>query len=202
MFSPKRRMRRRCNGVKGHVRVCEHQTISWLEMTSFLKECKAKIPSTAQSHFEVDITMRACDHPDHPSHRTECHPFEANGPVARLFYKKSGEWRVELTWEPHSGPGKFKLYQPGKFDASEMRDMFRSYRSSAARFIVPELLPNHLPEMTCFRLNECDCLSYDTDEAKVPATNSPTKLRSELMFASNFAHTHQASRSPRDLHVW
>jgi hypothetical protein len=34
--------------------------------------------------------------------------------VVRLFYKKSGGWRMELIWEPHSGPGKFKLYQPGK----------------------------------------------------------------------------------------
>lgn len=48
-----------------------------------------------------------------------------------------------------------------------MRDLVLSYQTSAVRFIVPELVPNHLPEMTCFRLDECDCLSYGTDEEKV-----------------------------------
>ncbi|CAG9990135.1 unnamed protein product [Clonostachys byssicola] len=196
MFSREGKKQRTCNGVKGHVRVCEHQTISWSQMRSFLGECKAKIPRTARPDFEVEITMKACGHSDHLSHRTECHPFEVNGPAARLFYKKSGEWRVELTWEPQSGPGKFKLYQPGKFDAGEMRERFLSYRSSAARFIVPALLPNHLPEMTCFRLNECDCLSYGTDEEEIlcmgslAATNSPMNLLSELMSGFNFVHEH------------
>ncbi|CAG9944860.1 unnamed protein product [Clonostachys rosea f. rosea IK726] len=83
-----------------------------------------------------------------------------------------------------------------------MRDLVLSYQTSAVRFIVPELVPNHLPEMTCFRLDECDCLSYGTDEEKVrtllhgvrkdnlAATNSPISLLSELMYGSKFVHRH------------
>ncbi|CAH0044662.1 unnamed protein product [Clonostachys solani] len=50
----------------------------------------------------------------------------------------------------------------------EMRNMLRRYRHSTAQHMVPEIVPSVLPEMTCSRVGECDCLSYSYgDEDKV-----------------------------------
>ncbi|VUC21917.1 unnamed protein product [Clonostachys rosea] len=147
--------------MMGHVRLCEHQVISWMELRSFLTYSSARIPANSDPDFEFEVDIKTCRHIEH--HHGRC---IQNGPRACLFYRKTGQWRLELTWEPHSGLGTFKLYRPGKFNAIEMRTMFRRYRNSAAQYMVPEIVPGVLPEMTCFRVGECDCLSYG-DEEKV-----------------------------------
>uniref|UniRef100_A0A8H7NR29 F-box domain-containing protein n=1 Tax=Bionectria ochroleuca TaxID=29856 RepID=A0A8H7NR29_BIOOC len=151
--------RRSCIGTRGFVRLCEHKTIKWKEVKKHLVECR-KVIEDDGSLQSYGVVVKQCNHPSHQTARCD----EATGPKCTLVLIKSGAYVLNLEWSPHSGIGAFPSYQHGQFKASEMRDKFRQYRREGAGLIVPEMAPGQLPEMTCFPLGECTCLSYGSNE--------------------------------------
>lgn len=137
-----------CIGREGHIRLCEHEVITWADVESHLIEWRAN------PRRYSGITVKFCAD---PVHNFGCKP---SPPLARLTIYDTWSARLELSWEPHTGPHPFTSFPGNPIKASEMRELARKYRLNAARFIAPGQAAGHLPEMECFPFGECDCLCY------------------------------------------
>lgn len=137
-----------CIGREGHIRLCEHEAITWADVESHLIEWRANPRPYS------DIIVKFCAD---PVHNFGCKP---SPPLARLTVYNSWSAGLELSWEPHTGPHPFTSFPGNPIKASEVRTLARKYRLNAARFIIPEQAAGHLPEMECFPFGECDCLCY------------------------------------------
>lgn len=195
-----------CIGREGHIRLCEHEVITWADVESHLIQWKAK----PQSYSDVlQTTIKYCTD---PIHNFGCKP---SPPLARLTVYDKESARLELSWEPHTGPYPFTAFPGNPIKALEMRAIARKYRLNATRFIAPEQAAGHLPEMECFPFGKCDCLCYNgpdgwdfTDsfhwehEYQTPTTETRFLPRQHLRFCATggcgVAHDRLTTFSPTE----
>lgn len=153
-----------CLAFQGAVRLCEHVSISWDAIMTYVAKQRAD-----RGHLEVDgpewrawldsFKVECHD----PSHDTRCSAAtEPTWPKATL--RGDGEDGVELrmVWSPHSGINAVRLTFDGRAPASDLRALFAKYRQGAAKFFLPAYSSNSLPEMACFPYRYCKCLYVET----------------------------------------
>jgi hypothetical protein len=146
-----------CLSRRGAVQLCEHVNIHWTAIEDHITRWQEerRNPSTPGDPSDwagcLDGFNVECQH---SGHDTRCMSEEApTWPRARL---KSGPWHLNslllvLEWTPHGG---FEAFTPTPDDdsyrASELRSMFVKYRQGPARFLLPAIAKNPVPEMTSF----------------------------------------------------
>lgn len=175
-FSPtelhKDRETRICVGREGHVRVCDHLTLTWADVERGVSRLREMIrrrqemigPYKTMAFVCVELTR--CRHESHFNDGCEC---IQHGPIVQLRRFSVRDFELRIIWQAHSGRGTFPLHRPGvrpgALTEREMRDMFVRHRQNGANYVVPSLYPGHLPEMVCFRPDECDCIDYQCGQS-------------------------------------
>jgi hypothetical protein len=151
-----------CIGREGHLRMCEHQTITWDKIIRIGKPL-------AELDIEIPAIVNVCDCLDEshfPTHHTKDasllsrHP---TFPLLKISGCKQSVVFVTIVWYGHlclpdigfEEDGYNKIATP-----SQMCQELRQFRKGAAEFILPEFTPGHLIEMNCFDPNRCSCLRY------------------------------------------
>ena len=146
-----------CVAREGFVRLCEHEVVTWAEMEAFITECR-KNPKD-QRYLPRSRVLKCCMH---PSHSAACRSTQLVTPVARIYFRLPNRAELELRWEAHKFlPDGAVDSKTGQIHASGMRAMARANRTQAGQYIAPEETLKHLPEMECFNLRACKCLSYE-----------------------------------------
>ena len=159
MFSPEQKEKpwreRICIGREGHIRLCEHEVITWADIEPHIIRW-----DTNPDLDNPRIPLKDCKD---SSHIYGCSS-KSLGSCTRLNLMGSGTGLIQLyfSWIPHTGRSAFTSFTAGRLLTSEIQTILRKYRRNAACFIVPKLAAGHFPEMECFSPSGCDCLIYET----------------------------------------
>ncbi|KAH6874869.1 hypothetical protein B0T10DRAFT_386630, partial [Thelonectria olida] len=145
MFSPEERTKdpkdRICIGREGHIRLCDHEVITWADLEPYLALCLAKGSWETSKYL-----IRCCKD---KSHEPACKA-QMSWPGAELVYEGFGSYHLKLSWHPHTGPSAFTTCSNGHIQAFEMRSVIQRYRREGARYLLPPGSAIDLPEMRCF----------------------------------------------------
>lgn len=159
-----------CIGREGRLRLCEHVSFTWADITAHLTAASKKRNFyKAVSDFHI-----ACKHPSHnfACKSTSRHvPSEAScndhtRPCARLQIEPRSSlnrWTyisLVLCWKPYSSSKILTAADHGEIEVTRLRELYGEYARNAARFIVPGPSQNPMPEMLCFDPEKCRHIFY------------------------------------------
>lgn len=153
--------KRICIGREGHIRLCDHEVLRWVDVAqsvSELKDCKAGT--------DRQVVLATCQHESHvPQDGTHaCAPTDnLTHPTAILYKTEQGGIMFETRWLGHlpvSDPAHGEVDRTEQATPSFIRERLEELRVGAAEFIAPEVPPGRLVEMNCFDPNRCACLRY------------------------------------------
>ncbi|KAI1867256.1 uncharacterized protein JN550_006987 [Neoarthrinium moseri] len=145
-----------CIGREGLVRLCDHRTMSWTEISSIVSRLRRF--ESGSNGRTIYISCKDESHvPAH--HRAGFSKAEYQiYPTFIVAEYSNGGIYLELDWTGHlpiSSTGRGERTTP-----SFMRSQLENLRAGAAEFIAPESPLGQLPEMSCFDPNRCNCLDY------------------------------------------
>lgn len=190
---------RMCVGRRGAVQLCEHIHISWSDVENHVLQWpRPSGENRGRVDWEegewkkcLDAFRIECNDPSHDRRCTDNQ--NPTWPQARLVIGKSDAVFLSLQWKPHSGIGRFTKGPDGQVISSELRELFREYRNSTGGIIFPSHHSTSLPEMACYRLDECSCVYYETGGFKMhshgqrqKATNFVSKYGFKGCFGYHF----------------
>ncbi|KAK4463522.1 hypothetical protein QBC42DRAFT_148397, partial [Cladorrhinum samala] len=139
---------RLCVGHTGHVRLCQHQVLTWGQVMF------------AQRHCPEGAILEKCRHRAH-AEPCEFLPHGGLRPAARLTPNETGPGVISLSWTAHV---KLAASASGgeqrQVTASSLMNHFAKLRTMQARFICPELEPGRVVELRLFDPNNCDCVRH------------------------------------------
>ncbi|KAF4471410.1 hypothetical protein FALBO_1677 [Fusarium albosuccineum] len=170
-----REQERVCIGRQGHVRLCNHEVITWADIESSINQYHPKT---------FTDTIRVCRHPSHLGGCKTEREDDDSWPRAELSYVNGKATFLEIRWRPHTHS---LLENKGRLYAEGMRSAIQRFRRDAAQFILPARAEFHIPEMEMFPTTKgCDCLRYDRPQL---LPNEPEEDADD--FVSKRTHCHQ-----------
>lgn len=137
-----------CVGHEGYFRICQHRTITWLDVQEW---------TASLAHLEAygvnGIRGRICKHPDHS--------FTCNykiGEVALDLTGRPDDLHISLTSRLHLPD---LQERPSSLD---VRRTLEAAQEAGAKYLGPPGPPGNSTHMTMFDPNNCNCLVYPGSE--------------------------------------
>ncbi|KAB5518187.1 hypothetical protein GE09DRAFT_515266 [Coniochaeta sp. 2T2.1] len=155
---------RACIALEGDVRICDHKTITWREISSAANKAVGNVPDMVE---ETVLVYRCEDEVHLPWHGTRVVNRTDSQPSVSLVGippsnvdSATGSTVAVIGWTAHL-PLPTPSEECTRLTPAVMDQLLRDMRKgTAAEHIAPELAPGRLLEMNCFDPNLCSCLDY------------------------------------------
>ncbi|KAK3990690.1 hypothetical protein QBC44DRAFT_264123, partial [Cladorrhinum sp. PSN332] len=164
LFTPAQREleQRLCVGHTGHIRLCDHQVVTWSQVVAASKtignkahyviaECKKR------SHLGTCQLQRKLFRNNNNNNNftpSVCPEY----PQLVLLNTRAAGLSIKLCWSPHLDLRPLKI---SPYPAVTINSMFARLRQRQTRYICPQIEPSQAPiESMIFDPGSCDCFSY------------------------------------------
>ncbi|KAK3320412.1 hypothetical protein B0T19DRAFT_477691 [Cercophora scortea] len=178
LFSPAQRQTpssatRFCIGHQGFVRLCEHKTVAWSQITDMVESITSKKRPARCRYRSIECRHESHRHvrcPWTPARQSSVHVKSGSYyPALTVDLRNPDDFVISLEWAAHvafrvPGYGRGKHEErpvPAPLKAQVLEARLAMLRTSQAKYICPEYERGSIVEAQLFDPGRCGCLVYD-----------------------------------------